>query len=54
MHRNFIVLLCNIMFAKIQQILPLVTSNRVVLVLIRLGLTSLEVVLVQVNFNEVN
>ena len=34
--------------------LPPVTSNRVVLVLIRPGLTSLEVVLVQMNFNDVN
>ena len=44
------VLFFNIMFAKIQLILPPVTSNRVVLVLTRPGLTSLEVVLVQMNF----
>ena len=49
MHRNFMVLLCNITFAKIQLILPPVTSNRVVLVPKRPGLTSLEVVLVQMN-----
>ena len=54
MHRTFMVLLCNIMFAKIQLVLPPVTSNLIVLVLIRLGLTSLEVVFVQMNFNEVN
>ena len=42
------------MFAKIQLILTLVMSNWVVLVLIRPGLTSLEAVLVQMNFNEVS
>ena len=42
------------MLVKIQLILPPVTSNRVVLILIRPGSTSLEVVLVQMSFNEVH
>ena len=51
LHRNFMVIFCNIMSADIQLILPPVTSNRVVLVLIRPSLTSLEEVLVQMNLN---
>ena len=44
MQQNLMVLLCNIMLAKIQLILRPVTTR----------LTSLEVVLLQKNFNDIN